>query len=312
MAKKILITAIVLLLLIASLFIGFYFFMGSSEKIESLTLTLSTELGDETSIIERNNNLKEAKIDTTVTINLYLSQILAETATTSCYLYQGLFFGDEEIKFDHTPSNEEKEYLRKMNEFLEGYDLTQAIIRVKTINGDEGFDCVLRGIDDTKNTMVLISEEGLRYTLTLDQAKKQYFWISGPDSTAEECEIQTNSDFDKNLCLIDLAKRTLNVNLCQVKQELAPYGEIDSTELAYDYRCVVYIGHNTKNPSLCEKLKEEQDIYLKSHCYDELGLLLCDVSLCDKIPEEISDSQAYPSSLKERCIIKANQREGQC
>lgn len=171
--KKVLIAIIIILLIISS-FIVVYFLKDSSPETETLSINLSIDLGDETWLIERNNNLKEVKIDTNVNLNLDLSKFLAETATASCYVYQEIFFGDKEIKFDHIPSEEEKEYSRKANEFLEGYDLKQVIVRVKATNGGDGFDCVLRGIDDTKNTMALISGDGLRYSLTLDKAKQQY------------------------------------------------------------------------------------------------------------------------------------------
>ena len=52
MANKILIAIIIFLALVVSVFVGFYFYNGASEKTESLSLTLSTEFGDEVSPIK--------------------------------------------------------------------------------------------------------------------------------------------------------------------------------------------------------------------------------------------------------------------
>ena len=170
--KKLIILLVFLIIILIS--IGAYFLTQTSHDTETLTLSLSTELGNETTIIKKNNNLKEAEIDTEIDINFDLSSILAETATASAYKSQEMFFGDEEIKFDYEPSKEEKEYLRKMNEFLKGYEIKKVKASVKTAKGKEGFEYILIGTDDTKNTLVLISEDGSRYTLKLNQAKEQY------------------------------------------------------------------------------------------------------------------------------------------
>ena len=308
MANKILIAIIIFLALVVSVFVGFYFYNGASEKTESLSLTLSTEFGDEVSTIKKDNNLREVEIGSTVSFNLSLSQILAETATISCYLYQEMFFGDEEIKFEHTPSEEEKEYLKKMNDFIGGYKITQVIVNIKTINGDEGFCCVLQGADDTKNTMTLITAEGLTTYMGLNQAKKQFF--PGSSDSISDCESLTNPD-DKNLCLNNLAEKTSNMDLCKFALNLSPKPE----EFPYAERfqsCLLFFAEKNKDSSLCELLGDSSRKPFKSECYDYLSFKFCDLSLCDEIPSSISDPQAYPPSLKERCIIRANQREGKC
>ena len=222
MGRGVIITILIVIVLIA-ISAGVYFFIkSSSQTIETLNVSLKSQLGDESSILERNNKLKEVKIDTTIDFNFALSEILAETATTSCYLYQEMFFSDEQVKFDHTTSDEEKEYLKKMNDFIEGYKITQVIIVVRTINGKEGFDCVLRGNDDTKNTMAITSEDGLRYTLGLDDARKQY--LPGSSNSVSDCESLFNPD-DKNLCLNNLAEKTLNMDICKFALGLSPEPE---------------------------------------------------------------------------------------
>ena len=167
----------VILVVILSL-LGLYYSnsqkINSGDKIETLTLTYSDNLVSETSNLERNKILKQVKINTEGQINLDLSQILAQTATTSCIFYQKIFFEGEEIDFNHVPSEEEKEYLRKMNEFIGEYTITQVLVEIHTINGNEGFVCSLNGNDKTQNTMILIGKDNTRYTLTLNQAEEQY------------------------------------------------------------------------------------------------------------------------------------------
>ena len=282
----------------------------SNTKIETLNLSVQTPLGDESTVIERDNKLKDVRIETTATLSNNLFENSGWIATSSCYLFQSMYY-DESFNVDEImklSSEEEKEYVKKIENFIEGYKITQVRIEIKTGKGEEGFTCLLTGNDDTKNTMRIVSEDGASYSLTLDKAKEQYLKSidNGLASSPEECKSKYDDDFSKNLCLIRIAQESLNVELCHGYQEY-----LSQYEINYDYGCIIYIGEKTNNPSLCEKLKEEKGDE-RYYCYDELGLLLCDVSLCEMIPENIEVPTAYPSSLKEGCIIRANQRAGQC
>jgi len=157
--------------------IGAYFILNNSgEDIEILELRSSTYLAEEVSVLERNNNLKEVKIEIKVDFNeIGFGHALAESAAISCYAYREMFFGEDGIKVDYELSGDEKEYLDDMNEFLGEYKITQVGISVRSPAGTEGFDCILVGDDDTQNTMTLISPDGLRGSFTLSQAKEQYF-----------------------------------------------------------------------------------------------------------------------------------------
>ncbi len=298
----------VILVVIVSL-LGLYYTntqkLNSEDETETETLTFSDNLVSETSYLEKNNNLKQANIKTDGKINLDISHILAETATTSCILYQKIFFEGEEIDFSHAPSEEEKEYLKKMNDFIGDYEITQVIVNLKTSNNEEGFSCVLKGKDETQNTMTLITKDGLTTYMDLNQAKQQFF--PGSNSLSD-CESRTNPD-DKNLCLNALAEKNLDIDLCKTALDSSP----SPTEFPYAERyqsCLIFFAKMDKDSSLCNLLEDTSRKPFKSQCYDQLSFEFCDKSLCEKIPDDAPLNDAY--TLKEACLIRADQREGQC
>ena len=175
--KNVILGSVAVLIIIVTVFsLLVYFNMEKADyekEVETLNLTYSGDLSSETSYLERNNKYEEAKIKTEGEVNIDLSQFLAQTATTSCILYQKIYFEDEEINLSDIYSEEEKEYLNEIDEFIGEYTIKEVLIEVYTTSGKEGFICSLIGKDKTENTVFLIDND-LRYTLSLSEAEKQY------------------------------------------------------------------------------------------------------------------------------------------
>ena len=166
-----------LIILLIVIGIGVYYFINKS-PIKTLNLSSKDNVSAESIFIEKNKNSKEATVDITVIFNESHIYISNELGVKTCYIYKELFFWDLETALLYYPSEEGKEYVRKIDSFLDGYNVTKVVANIKSGNGKNDFTCSLGGYDDAKNSIVFISQsDNSRYTFGLDEAREQYPFI---------------------------------------------------------------------------------------------------------------------------------------
>jgi len=91
-----------------------------------------------------------------------------------------------------------------------------------------------------------------------------YRKIAKESKDASKCNFVKDS-YRKERCLIEIGKETSNISLCKT---------IYTNEDSYDYNCVTIIGLNTKDKTVCEVFlnnPSDFDDYMADLCYSSLN-----------------------------------------
>jgi hypothetical protein len=165
LTKGLLVLIFILLVIMGTII---YFGMSLSSNKETQTFVLNLTLGSEIVKLQKEDN--KVKIEFYSKLNLLLSDNLVPTTATSiCLSHKKMLIDEGKLNPSNEKSQEEKEYVNKINEFIKNSEVEQVRIELKDTNGIR-FECMLISKDNNKNTVVLISE-GSRYTETLEQAE---------------------------------------------------------------------------------------------------------------------------------------------